>query len=44
MTTSANSTSDAGYVVRRFTGAQIRNHSALVVADLGEVLSGEAEP
>jgi very-short-patch-repair endonuclease len=29
-----------GYTVRRFTGAQIRNHPALVVADLGEVLSG----
>lgn len=29
----------AGYVVRRFTGAQIRDHPALVVADLGEVLS-----
>lgn len=28
----------AGYVVRRFTGAQIRNHPALVVEDLGEVL------
>ncbi len=31
----------AGYAVRRFTGAQIRNHPALVVADLGEVLSGD---
>jgi very-short-patch-repair endonuclease len=31
-----------GYVVRRFTGAQIRDHPALVVADLGEVLNGEA--
>jgi very-short-patch-repair endonuclease len=29
-----------GYVVRRYTGAQIRNHPALVVADLGEVLGG----
>lgn len=29
-----------GYRVRRYTGAQIRNHPALVVADLGEVLSG----
>lgn len=28
----------AGYVVRRFTGAQVRNQPALVVADLGEVL------
>jgi hypothetical protein len=28
----------AGYVVRRYTGAQIRNHPALVVADLGEAL------
>lgn len=27
-----------GYRVRRYTGAQIRNHPALVVADLGEVL------
>ena len=34
-----------GYVVRRFTGAQIRDHPALVVADLGEVLlSGRTEP
>jgi very-short-patch-repair endonuclease len=30
-----------GYTVRRYTGAQIRNHPALVVADLGEVLGGE---
>lgn len=30
----------AGYTVRRYTGAQIRNHPALVVADLREVLSG----
>jgi hypothetical protein len=29
-----------GYRVRRYTGAQIRNHPALVVADLGEVLGG----
>ena len=29
----------AGYSIRRYTGAQIRNHPALVVADLGEVLS-----
>ncbi len=29
-----------GYSVRRYTGAQIRDHPALVVADLGEVLSG----
>jgi very-short-patch-repair endonuclease len=29
-----------GYAVRRFTGAQIRNHPAEVVADLGEVLGG----
>jgi very-short-patch-repair endonuclease len=29
-----------GYNVRRYTGAQIRNHPALVVADLGEVLGG----
>ncbi len=29
-----------GYAVRRYTGAQIRNHPALVVADLGEVLGG----
>lgn len=28
----------AGFAVRRYTGAQIRNHPALVVADLGEVL------
>jgi hypothetical protein len=28
----------AGYAVRRYTGAQIRDHPALVVADLGEVL------
>ncbi|HWC09363.1 MAG TPA: type IV toxin-antitoxin system AbiEi family antitoxin domain-containing protein [Solirubrobacterales bacterium] len=28
-----------GYVVRRYTGAQIRNHPALVVADLGEILN-----
>ena len=28
----------AGYTVRRFTGAQIRDHPTLVVADLGEVL------
>lgn len=27
-----------GYRVRRYTGAQIRNHPALVVADLGEAL------
>jgi hypothetical protein len=27
-----------GYRVRRYTGAQIRNHPALVVADLGEIL------
>ena len=27
-----------GYVVRRYTGAQVRDHPALVVADLGEVL------
>ncbi|MDX6624314.1 MAG: hypothetical protein QOE75_2246 [Solirubrobacterales bacterium] len=33
-----------GYVVRRFTGAQIRDHPALVVADLGEVLGGETVP
>ncbi|HWC07418.1 MAG TPA: DUF559 domain-containing protein [Solirubrobacterales bacterium] len=33
-----------GYVVRRFTGAQIRDHPALVVADLGEVLSRRNEP
>ena len=29
-----------GYRVRRYTGAQIRNHPALVIADLGEVLGG----
>ncbi len=29
----------AGYAVRRYTGAQIRNHPAAVVADLREVLS-----
>jgi very-short-patch-repair endonuclease len=29
----------AGYTVRRYTGAQIRNHPAEVVADLGEVLA-----
>jgi very-short-patch-repair endonuclease len=29
-----------GYTVRRYTGAQFRNHPALVVADLGEVLGG----
>lgn len=28
----------AGYAVRRYTGAQIRNHPDLVVADLGDVL------
>jgi hypothetical protein len=28
----------AGFSVRRYTGAQIRNHPALVVADLGDVL------
>jgi hypothetical protein len=28
----------AGYAVRRYTGAQIRDHPALVGADLGEVL------
>ncbi|MGE0066798.1 MAG: type IV toxin-antitoxin system AbiEi family antitoxin domain-containing protein [Solirubrobacterales bacterium] len=33
-----------GYTVRRYTGAQIRNHPAQVVADLGEVLSGGADP
>ncbi|MBK5219646.1 MAG: type IV toxin-antitoxin system AbiEi family antitoxin domain-containing protein [Thermoleophilia bacterium] len=33
-----------GFTVRRFTGAQIRNHPALVVADLGEVLGGETDP
>ena len=33
-----------GYTVRRFTGDQIRNHPALVVADLGEVLSGRGRP
>jgi len=29
----------AGYAARRYTGAQIRNHPALVVADLREALS-----
>jgi very-short-patch-repair endonuclease len=29
----------AGYAFRRYTGAQIRNHPALVVADLGEILN-----
>jgi very-short-patch-repair endonuclease len=29
-----------GYRTRRYTGAQLRNHPALVVADLGEVLGG----
>jgi len=29
-----------GFTVHRYTEAQIRNHPALVVADLGEVLSG----
>ena len=29
----------AGYAVRRYTGAQIRDHPALVVADLREVLA-----
>jgi very-short-patch-repair endonuclease len=29
-----------GYRVRRYTGAQIRDHPALVVTDLGEVLGG----
>jgi very-short-patch-repair endonuclease len=29
-----------GYRVRRYTGAQIRDHPAQVVADLGEVLGG----
>jgi very-short-patch-repair endonuclease len=33
-----------GYTVRRYTGAQIRNHPALVVADLGEALRGGANP
>ena len=34
-----------GCVVRRFTGAQLRDHPALVVADLGAVLlSGRTEP
>jgi len=32
-----------GYVVRRYTGAQLDNYPAEIVADLGEVLSGEAE-
>lgn len=32
----------AGYAVRRYTGAQIRNHPALVVADLREVLRAPA--
>ena len=30
----------AGYTVRRYTGAQIRDHPLLVVADLGEALGG----
>ena len=30
----------AGYIVRRYTGAQIRDHPESVVADLREVLSG----
>jgi very-short-patch-repair endonuclease len=34
----------AGYSVRRYTGAQLRNHPALVVADLGEVLGGGTDP
>jgi very-short-patch-repair endonuclease len=33
-----------GYTVRRYTGAQIRNHPAQVVADLGEVLRGGKNP
>jgi very-short-patch-repair endonuclease len=33
-----------GYTVRRYTGAQIRNHPALVVADLGEALGGGVDP
>ncbi len=31
----------ADFTVRRYTGAQIRNHPAEVVADLGEALGGE---
>jgi very-short-patch-repair endonuclease len=30
----------AGYTVHRYTGAQLRNHPAEVVAELGEVLGG----
>ena len=33
-----------GYTVRRYTGAQLDNYPALVVADLGEVLCGRVEP
>ncbi len=33
-----------GFTVRRFTGAQIRNHPAEVVADLGEALGDRASP
>jgi very-short-patch-repair endonuclease len=33
-----------GFAVRRYTGAQIRDHPALVVADLGEVLGGSVDP
>jgi very-short-patch-repair endonuclease len=33
-----------GHTVRRYTGAQIRNHPALVVADLGEALGGGVGP
>jgi very-short-patch-repair endonuclease len=33
-----------GYAVRRYTGDQLRDHPALVVADLGEVLRRESRP
>ncbi len=34
----------AGYVVRRYTGAQIDNYPAEIVVDLGEVLGGGVVP
>ncbi|HWC07650.1 MAG TPA: DUF559 domain-containing protein, partial [Solirubrobacterales bacterium] len=33
-----------GYVVRRYTGAQLDNYPAEIVAELGEVLGGESVP
>jgi hypothetical protein len=34
----------AGFTVRRYTGAQIRNHPAEVIADLGEALGQRPRP